>query len=202
MRQAGAMPNSLPFPIRVAAGLVAAGIQTVRRIPEDLPGMGVELAGRVTKATLQLRQQITDLAIRGDELLQSGDEPQEHPAWARFDDEQPTTEQPADEQPKAEQLTAEQVSAESTTADESTNPKPRFEAPTGPTSNTAEPTDTASELLPGYPGMTMAQVRGHFRTLSAADIRGLLERETNGENRPSFVTMLTNRISTLEHDAR
>jgi hypothetical protein len=197
MRQAVAMPNSLPFPIRVVAGLIATGIQTARRIPDDLPGLGVELAGRVTKATLQLRQQITDLAIRGDELLQSGDEPQEHPAWAHFDDEQP-----ADQPPTAEQPTAEQSTAEQPTTDESPDPNPRFEAPTRSTPKIAEPIKETSELLPGYPGMTMAQVRGHFRTLSAADIRELLERETNGENRPSFVTMLTNRLATLEHDAR
>lgn len=182
MRQAWVMPNSLPFPIRVVAGLVATGIQTARRIPDDLPGLGVELAGRVTKATLQLRQQITDLAIRGDELLQSRDEPQEHPAWARFDDEQP-----ADPQPRIEEPTGQRIGPD---------------VPTGPNSVIAEPTESASALLPGYPGMTMAQVRGHFRTLSVAQVRELLARETAGENRPAFVTMLTNRISTLDHHAR
>lgn len=152
------MPNSLPFPLRVVAGLLATGVETIRRLPADLPGMGVEVAGAVTKAALQVRQQLTELAIRGDELLDAGREPEEHPAWARFDDD------PIDD-------------------------------------DAAEPACAATELLPlpGYDAMTVAQVRGHLRTLTVDDLQQLLQHEESNADRPPFLTMLRNRITTLEH---
>lgn len=156
------MPNSLPFPLRVFAGLLATGVDAIRRLPADLPGMGVEVAGAVTKATLQVRQQLTELAIRGDELLDAGREPEEHPAWARFDDED--------------------------TAD--------IAEPTADDGPPAEPVDALP--LAGYDAMTAAQVRGHLRTLTIHDLRQLLEHEQSSLNRPALLTMLSNRITTLE----
>lgn len=179
------MPNSLPFPIRVAAGLVSAGIETFRRLPEDLPAMGVELAGTVTKMALRVRQQITDLAIRGDELLEPDQEPMDRPSWARFDDDAPvaagTEEVPLDQRVDV---------AASTAADP------------GPMTPGGSDGQGRSPALPGYDGMTLAQVRGHLRRLALGDVQSLLRHEQTGENRPAFVTMLTNRISTLEHQAR
>lgn len=58
-----------------------------------------------------------------------------------------------------------------------------------------------SPALPGYDGMTLAQVRGHLRRLALGDVQSLLRHELSGGNRPAFVTMLTNRISTLEQHA-
>lgn len=186
MRQAVGMPNTLPFPIRVAAGLVSAGIETFRRLPADLPAMGVELAGTVTKVALRVRQEITDLAIRGDELLEPTQEPVERPSWARFDDDAPVG-----------------AGAEEVPFDQHIDVVTPRAADTGPTS-TPEPSDILrrSPALPGYDGMTLAQVRGHLRRLAVGDVQSLLRYEQTAENRPAFVTMLTNRISTLEHQAR
>jgi hypothetical protein len=52
-------------------------------------------------------------------------------------------------------------------------------------------------VLPGYAGMTIPQLRARLRKLSAEDLRALLEYETAHGNRPPFVTMLSNRISTV-----
>jgi hypothetical protein len=52
-------------------------------------------------------------------------------------------------------------------------------------------------VLPGYTGMTIPQLRARLRKLSADDLRALLEYETAHQNRPAYVTMLTNRITTV-----
>ena len=52
-------------------------------------------------------------------------------------------------------------------------------------------------VLPGYDGMTLAQVRGHLRELSAADVATLLDYEQSGDNRAPFLTLLSNRLATL-----
>jgi hypothetical protein len=52
-------------------------------------------------------------------------------------------------------------------------------------------------VLPGYAGMTIPQLRARLRKLSPEDLRALLEYETAHGNRPPFVTMLSNRISTV-----
>lgn len=62
----------------------------------------------------------------------------------------------------------------------------------------AEDSATAGPaVLPGYDGMTLAQVRGHLRELSAADVGTLLDYEQSGDNRAPFLTLLSNRLVTL-----
>ena len=45
--------------------------------------------------------------------------------------------------------------------------------------------------------MTLAQVRGHLRELSGADVSALLAYEQAGDNRAPFLTLLSNRLVTL-----
>ena len=52
-------------------------------------------------------------------------------------------------------------------------------------------------MLPGYREMTIPQLRARLRKLSEEDLRALLAWETAHDNRPPFVTMLTNRITTV-----
>ncbi len=52
--------------------------------------------------------------------------------------------------------------------------------------------------LPGYPEMTLAQVRGRLRELSAADVSAVLAHEQATTSRPPFLTLLTNRLVTLD----
>ena len=48
--------------------------------------------------------------------------------------------------------------------------------------------------------MTLAQVRGRLRGLSTDDVAGLLAYEQAGGGRAPFLTLLSNRIATLEHE--
>lgn len=54
--------------------------------------------------------------------------------------------------------------------------------------------------LPGYDRMTLAQVRGRLRGLSPNDVAGLLAYEQAGAGRAPFLTLLSNRMATLEHE--
>jgi hypothetical protein len=50
--------------------------------------------------------------------------------------------------------------------------------------------------------MTLAQVRGHLRDLSADDVGVLLRYEQDSDNRPPFLTLLSNRLVTLDAQNR
>lgn len=87
------MPTPLPFLVRVAAGLVADAVATVRRLPEELPALPIELAGRVARVSLRVNQQLSELASKGDQALaglpfggREDDMPERAP-WSRIDDE-------------------------------------------------------------------------------------------------------------------
>jgi len=86
------MAITLPTPLRVAAGIVASGIDLVRSLPEEIPALPVTLVGKAMQLSMKVQQEIADLATKGDELL-SGvlGRPQENPPWAQFDDEPPPT---------------------------------------------------------------------------------------------------------------
>ncbi len=69
----------------------------------------------------------------------------------------------------------------------------------------AEPVPAAAPVLgseptalPGYANLTIPQLRGRLRFLSIGDLRTLLEWENAHGGRPSFVTMLSNRITTVQ----
>lgn len=61
--------------------------------------------------------------------------------------------------------------------------------------------DTPPAVLPGYPDMNLHQLRGHLRKLDIAGLQALLIWETSHENRPPFVTMLSNRITTVQENS-
>jgi hypothetical protein len=90
MGQAGVMAITLPFPVRVAVGILATGIDRVRSLPEDIPAIPVALVGNALKLSMKLQQEIATLATRGDEVLGGVvNAPQENPSWAKFDDDEP-----------------------------------------------------------------------------------------------------------------
>lgn len=241
------MAFTLPFPVRVAAGIVATGIQLVRSLPEELPAIPVALVGNAMRLSMKVQQEITSLATRGDELLGGliGGSPQENPGWATFDEDRPpapasrarsTTSAGATAERPAGATAGKPVRAaeERTTPEASSLPDPdttamdaaaevadavvdlATHAAPSPDGDPAEatppdtvPTGTADAdrpgedgsagpaVLPGYDAMTLAQVRGHLRDLSAADVTTLLDYEQSGDNRAPFLTLLSNRLVTL-----
>ncbi|MET0864134.1 MAG: hypothetical protein ABWZ98_07345 [Nakamurella sp.] len=84
------MAITLPFPVRVAVGILATGLDRVRSLPEDIPAIPVALVGNALKLSMKVQQEIATLATRGDEVLGGVvNAPQENPSWAKFDDDEP-----------------------------------------------------------------------------------------------------------------
>jgi hypothetical protein len=76
---------------------------------------------------------------------------------------------------------------------------PDLSGPAAPDTTAIGPDASGSgpNVLPGYADMTIPQLRARLRRLTAADLQALLDWETAHENRPAYVTMLTNRITTV-----
>ncbi len=205
------MVFTLPLPVRVAAGLLATGIDRLRRLPEDLPALPVTVAGQALRTSLRLRQELAQLAGRGDELL-SGltSRPQQRPQWARFDEE----EDPADDESDQDGAGAPSGPAPAARQDNAPSGPARRSAPTGrrhPHSafdaaadldddgaNRGRTSDTPPEPMPGYHQMSLAQVRGRLRKLSRESVAQLLEFEQDGAGRAPFLTLLSNRLTTVD----
>lgn len=159
--------RSLPLSVRVAAGLAATAIESVRKVPGQLAELPVTAASHVVQAGMRLQQRVTELAIKGDDVLSLFRPVQDTPPWARFDeDDDPQSPPPTGSEPAG-------------------NGSARVSGGNSPTA------------LPGYDEMSLAQLRGKLRALSLAELEELLEHEHTHQDRAPFVTMLANRISTV-----
>ncbi|HEY0119220.1 MAG TPA: hypothetical protein VGC04_10595, partial [Cellulomonas sp.] len=63
------MAITLPFGVRIAAGLIGTAFDRLVTLPKELPTIGVSLAGQAVRTTLRVQQELAELATRGDELL-------------------------------------------------------------------------------------------------------------------------------------
>lgn len=206
--------SPLPLPIRVAAGLAAAGVDRARRLPQQIVGLPVTAVSRVLQASMRVQQRITELAIRGDEVLSLLTPAQETPSWATFDEDLdvrvPTPRggaatATATDSPDEVARTLENVPIKAQPSEDGTQPGGTIEqpeparpgpvppgpVPPGPPAAGTEP------LMPGYDEMTLPQLRARLRTLSEQQLQQLLEYERAHADRAAFVTMLTNRITTV-----
>jgi hypothetical protein len=179
--------SSLPFPVRVAAGLVVTAVEEVQALPRTIVGLPITAASQVLQLSMRAQQVVTELAIKGDTALEGARPVEEAPSWARFDDDTddrtlPPRRAPFDAAPAA--------------APRATNGHAR---PLGGTAvGLAEETPSVTpDALPGYETMTIAQLRARLRGLSVDQLTELLAWESAHADRPPFVTMLTNRIATL-----
>jgi hypothetical protein len=202
--------SPLPLPVRLAAGLVATAVEQARDLPRLVVEFPVTAVSQALQASMRVQQKVTELAIKGDRALGTLRPVEERPAWAVFDDEEPVERNGASTvsklyqrsardavvtlaadptQPEAPVQTAAQVAAE-TTADAAAHAAPGHD---GPAADTAK----GPNVLPGYRDLTIPQLRGRLRHLAVDDLPALLDWETAHDNRPPFVTMLSNRITTV-----
>jgi hypothetical protein len=198
--------SPLPLPVRVAAGLVASAVEQARDLPRLAVEFPVTAVSQALQASMRVQQKVTELAIKGDRAIGALRPVEERPAWATFDDEddlstngtstvtelrpsrEPEPEPGAPADPAVE--TAVETAAGTTAA-----------AAAGATAGGPAPTGgsdaSGPNVLPGYADMTIPQLRGRLRFLSADELRSLLDWETAHGNRPPYVTMLSNRITTV-----
>jgi hypothetical protein len=194
----------LPFPVRIAAGLVATAVEQARDLPRLVIEFPVTAVSQALQASMRVQQKVTELAIKGDRVLGTLRPVEEKPSWATFDEDEPPSRNGAntvtelrplgrptsvvDEEAfeEAAEDVAEEIAAE------------LDEAP--PTDGQVPASDEDGpelSVLPGYPEMTIPQLRGRLRFLSIEDLRELLAWEMAHGDRAPFVTMLTNRITTV-----
>ncbi len=249
------MATTLPMGVRVAAGLVGTTFDHLVKLPGELPGLTVSFAGQLLRTSMRLRQEIAELATRGDELLAplvGGAE--EHPAWATFDEDESETAAPgradataspeadAAETPNAETQDPTRTLVDSLVVDRTVGQSPvgdddgdgeglnadhsvdlvdavdRIdvvdEGTTDFTEASADPTGGPDDLvfstsssdgdssIPVDHALTVGELKERLEDLDAAAVGELLAREEAGPNRAPYVTLLTNRLTTLEHQSR
>src|SRR5690349_19693797 len=79
--------KSLPLPLRVAAGLAATAVEQARDLPAKIAGLPVTVASQALQLSMRVQQQVTALAIKGDEALAGLRPVEETPEWATFDED-------------------------------------------------------------------------------------------------------------------
>ncbi|MCK2237139.1 MULTISPECIES: lipid droplet-associated protein [unclassified Crossiella] len=208
----------LPLPVRVAAGLAAAAVEQARKLPRSLAGLPVTVASTAMQLSMRAQQHVTELAIKGDEILATLRPAEETPEWATFDedlDAPPAPPAVAERLPgrkKAGEVTVEESDAPA--ANGAARPSGRKKAgevtatgeverlpgrpKAGEVSAAAEPSDVDGPAgVPGYDDLSLAQVRARLRWLSVDQLEELLAYELTGRGREEFVRMLTRRIATV-----
>lgn len=179
--------SPFPLPVRVAAGLVASAVEQARELPRLVVELPVTAVSQALQASMRVQQKVTELAIKGDQALSTLRPTEERPSWATFDDDE---------------TFADNGASTVTELHPHLEPEPDPDPPADPVVETAGsrdgvPAPSGPNALPGYEELTIPQLRGRLRHLSADDLRALLEWETTHENRAPFVTMLSNRITTV-----
>lgn len=160
----------LPLPVRIAAGLAVTALEQARKLPQQLAGLPLTVVSEAMQLSMRVQQHVTELAIKGDDVLSGLRPAEEEPEWATFDeDETPVTagavDEPVGEDPWEEE---ERALAE------------------------------VPEFLPTYDELSIAQLRARLRNLSLEHLDELLRYEQAHAARPEFLGMLNRRIATVK----
>ncbi|MQA62423.1 MAG: lipid droplet-associated protein [Actinophytocola sp.] len=206
----------LPLPIRLAAGLAVSAKERARDLPRQLTGLPITVASQMLQLSMRLQQQVTELAIKGDDAL-SGLRPiEETPSWATFDedlDESAAEMDDAEFDPAVPEVTVPaprtQVNGSSSVSALRTS---KFDAaPEDPWAEEEqalaeqdreaeaddEPDASGPEWLPNYDTLSLPQLRARLRRFTPDQLAELLSYERATANRPSFSGMLRRRIDTV-----
>ena len=265
------MAITLPFGIRLAAGLLGSAIDRAAALPAELPSLAVTFAGQALRTSMRIQQDLAGLAARGDELLAPlTNRSQENPEWATFDedeDPEPAVTRPpvfptAGDMPAAREDATHSVDEPLVTSLGDTpvvdTPEPGATGPgeavptaagfvVGPTVPTAAlaagtpaglvggttaaltgatPGDVVITDAPDVPPpvanarrtttsrakgraaiksdhqLTIAGLKERIQQLGIPEVRALLAQEEAGPNRAAYLTLLGNRLMTLQHEDR
>lgn len=198
--------SPLPFPVRIAAGLVVTAVEQARELPRHAVELPVTAVSQALQVSMRLQQKATELAIKGDRALGTLRVADDVPSWAMFDDDLADTadfrlpaEPVAPVSPADREAQRRNGSVSALRPARTGIPIDRPERP-ATASNRPEAEAGAPYAVPEYPTLTVPQLRGKLRTLSVDDLSDLLAWETAHDNRPAYVTMLTNRLATLSQE--
>jgi hypothetical protein len=182
---------------------LAVRVDEVRSLPSTVVSLPVTAVSQVLQSYMRTQQQVTALAIRGDELLSFLTPGQEQPEWATFDeDDHPPVATPPAGRPSSAGRFALYSQVPEDVENSATATRRSATGASRATPNTARrKAEKAAEVppapLPGYDAMTLAQLRARLRTLSLTELEDLLLHERAAQARAPFLTMLSNRIATV-----
>lgn len=180
------MALTLPFGVRIAAGLLGTAFDRLITLPKELPSIGVSLAGQAVRSSFRFQQELAELATRGDELLAGvTGRAEEHPAWATFDEDEPESEQDEPGHPNEDEDNEDEDS-------ESAQPRTSSSKPAPPV--TGSPAPVHGDHL-----LSIAELKDQLQDMDMAAVRELLVLEQAGPGRAAYLTLLENRLVTLEH---
>jgi hypothetical protein len=202
--------STLPLPVRVAVGLAVTAVEQARKLPEQLSDLPVTAASRAVQAAMRVQQRVTELAIKGDQVCALFQPVEDTAPWARFDEDDEPGSAATDGAalaavaPGAGPDTAAGEVGEVDEADVARALTPQHPPATDAHPGDITPGDTSvarsggtPPMLPEYDELSLAQLRGKLRALSLPELTELLEYEHVHQDRAAFVTMLSNRISTV-----
>ncbi|UJW35152.1 lipid droplet-associated protein [Saccharothrix sp. AJ9571] len=180
----------LPLPLRVAAGLAVTTVERARELPRQLTGLPVTVASQVLQFSMRVQQHVTELAIKGDDVLSTLRPVEESPSWATFDEDLPDEPSRNGHRTPAPEPEAEPAAAKTVEAEIAEDPW------------AAEERAIVEEAGPagvvGYDELTLPQLRARLRRFSAEEVEELLAYERAHQNRSSFTGMLARRLGNLQ----
>lgn len=201
---------NVPFPFRVAAGVMAVGLDRLRTLPADIPALSVSLAGHAVRASMRFQQEIAHLAARGEEVLAPlTDRPEENPSWAHFDDDDDYMVDGAVDGAVADggiadgavdgglvDGTVDGDLVDGTVADDG---MVDGAVDGGPVGRAVDGGHGPMEL-PEYDGLRVSQLRARLDDMDKSAVARLLGYEKVGRARAAYLTALQNRLTTLESE--
>jgi hypothetical protein len=196
--------RSLPLPLRVAAGLAATAVEQARELPAKLAGLPVTVASQALQMSMRVQQHVTELAIKGDEVLAGLRPVEETPEWATFDEDLDESRYDVSRPAPFDRVDTDwaEPSPNGQTADLEPDPWTVEERALAEeiAQDVAEQQDAEGPAGVGnYDQLSLPQLRARLRRFTADELAELLEYERAHANRPAFVGMLTRRIATV-HD--
>jgi hypothetical protein len=203
----------LPLPVRVAAGLAVTAVDRARHLPEKLAELPVTMVSQALQLSMRLQQQMTELAIKGDGALSTLRPVEESPEWATFDEDESASEYDASSSHngtrsrfETTQLDSDDIPEEAEEPEEAAPGDDPWAAEESVIRRELDNVDAGSDddepdeppiSLPGYPDLTLPQLRARMRRLNVDELNELVDYERSHDDRPEFVGMLTRRIGTL-----
>jgi len=185
--------SHLPLPVRVAVGLALTAVEQARKLPEQLADLPVTAASRAVQAGMRVQQRVTELAIKGDEVFSLLRPVEDTPSWATFDedDKLPPPDSVVASAPRSTPVPSELGEIDEADVAQALTPPRATATPARPDAS------LSPSALTGYDELSLAQLRGKLRTLSLPQLEEMLDYEHVHQDRPAFVTLLSNRIATV-----
>ncbi|WP_326566020.1 lipid droplet-associated protein [Amycolatopsis rhabdoformis] len=191
----------LPLPLRVAAGLAVTTAERVRELPKQITGLPVTVVSQVLQLSMRVQQQVTELAIKGDDALSALRPVEDTPSWATFDEDvepdlpaRPTL-VPVEDLPEPQANGHRPNLPGLTDPLEAEDPWTQEERALAEDHADGENDSTGGPAgLSGYDELTLPQLRARLRRLTVPQLEEILDYEKANADRASFTGMLARRI--------